>query len=204
MAPGCRGQGIAATIATMDAFTAMAQRASTRSFKPDPVPRPLIERLLAAAVRAPNHKLTEPWRFAVLTGASALRFAELKRAHRATRFTDPGTPEAAKAIDKTYREARDTPAFIIVMCGNSDDPVRHEEDFAATMMATQNLLIAATAEGLGTYVRTGGIMRDAAVRELAQASAEYRIVAIVSVGYPAEAPELRRRSDLAQKTVWLD
>ena len=204
MAPGCRGQGIMARIATMDAFAAMTQRASTRSFKPDPVPRPLIERLLAAAVRAPNHKLTEPWRFAVLTGASALRFAELRRTHRATRFPDPAAPEAAKAIDKTYREARDTPAFVVVMCGNSDDPVRQEEDFAATMMATQNLLIAATAEGLGTYVRTGGIMRDPGVRELAQAPAEHRIVAIVSLGYPAETTEPRRRSDPAVKTVWLD
>jgi nitroreductase len=188
----------------MDAFTAMTQRASTRSFKPEPVPRPLIERLLAAAVRAPNHKLTEPWRFTVLTGASVLRFAELKRAHRATRLTDAGSPDGVKAIDRTFREARDTPAFIVVMCGTAEDPVRQEEDFAATMMATQNLLIAATAEGLGTYVRTGGIMRDAGVRALAQAPAEYRIVAIVSLGYPAETPELRRRSDPAQKTVWLD
>ena len=188
----------------MDALEAIARRTSTRSFTPDPVPRPLIERLIAAAVRAPNHKLTEPWQFVVLAGASARRFAELKRAHRATRFPDPGAPEAAKAIDKTYREARDTPAFIIVMCAVSDDPVRQEEDFAATMMATENLLIAATAEGLGTYVRSGGIMGEAAVRELAQAAAAQRIVAIVSLGYPAAVQEPRRRSAPAEKTVWLE
>jgi len=188
----------------MDAHDAIARRVSTRTFRPAPVPRAVIERLLAAAVRAPNHKLTEPWRFAVLTGASAARFAELRRAHRATRFPDPAAPEAAKAIDKTWREARDTPAFVVVMCAAADDPVRLEEDVAATMMATQNLLIAATAEGLGTYVRTGGIMRDAAVRELAQAPAGHRIVAVVSLGYPAEAQEPRRRSDPAEKTVWLD
>ena len=188
----------------MDAHDAIARRASTRSFTRDPVPRPLIERLLAAAVRAPNHKLTEPWRFAVLTGASARRFAELKRAHRATRFPDPAAPEAARAIEKTYREAADTPAFIIVMCATSDDPVRQEEDFAAAMMATQNLLIAATAEGLGTYVRTGGIMREGAVRELAQAPAGHRIVAVISLGRPAEPPTSTRRADPAAKTVWLD
>jgi nitroreductase len=188
----------------MDAHEAIARRASTRSFTPDPVPRAVIERLLAAAVRAPNHKLTEPWRFAVLTGASVGRFAELRRAHRATRFPDPAAPEAAKAIEKTYREARDTPAFIIVMCAVSDDPVRLEEDVAAAMMATENLLIAATAEGLGTYVRTGGIMQDAAVRELARAPAGHRIVAILSLGYPAEAQQPTRRSDPAEKTVWLD
>lgn len=188
----------------MDAHDAIARRVSTRAFRSDPVPRAVIERLLAAAVRAPNHKLTEPWRFVVLSGSSARRFAELKRAHRATRFADPAAPESARAIEKTYREALETPAFVVVLCAESDDPVRREEDFAATMMATQNLLIAATAEGLGSYVRTGGIMRDAAVRELARAPERDRIVAVVSLGYPAETPEPRRRTAAAERTTWLD
>lgn len=188
----------------MDAFDAIARRTSTRAFTAEPVPRATLERLLGAAVRAPNHKLTEPWRFAVLSGASAGRFAELKRRHRAARFPDPAAPEAARAIEKTYREARDTPAFVVVMCTESEDPVRREEDFAATMMATANLLIAATAEGLGSYVRTGGIMREPEVRELVRAPADHRIVAIVSLGRPAEETPPRRRTAAAEKTVWLD
>ena len=188
----------------MDAYDAISRRTSVRAFKPDPVPRAVIERLLAAAVRAPNHKLTEPWRFAVLTGGSASRFAELKRAHRAARFADPATPEAARAIEKTFREAAGTPAFVIVTCVESEDPVRREEDYAAAMMATENLLIAATAEGLGSYVRTGGIMRDPAVRELVQASAQDRIVAVVSLGYPAGAAPPGRRTDPDRLTVWLE
>jgi len=188
----------------MDAFEAIARRTSTRKFRADAVPRPVIARLIAAAVRAPNHKLTEPWRFAVLSGTSARRFADLKRAHRATRFPDPAAPEATRAIDKTYREALETPVFVVVLCAESDDAVRREEDFAAAMMATQNLLVAATAEGLGSYVRTGGIMRDEAVRELVRAPAGHRIVAIVSLGRPAEAAPPTRRSDPEARTVWLD
>jgi nitroreductase len=187
----------------MDAFDAIARRTSTRAFRAEGVPRAVIERLLAAAVRAPNHKLTEPWRFAVLCGASRDRFAELKRAHRATRFADPAAPEAAKAIEKTYREALGTPAFVVVMCAVSDDPVRREEDYAATMMATANLLIAATAEGLGTYPRTGGIMTDPAVEALVRLPEGYRIVAVVSLGYAAEQPAPKRRTDPGEKTTWL-
>jgi nitroreductase len=188
----------------MDAFDAIARRSSIRAFSADSVPRTVIERLLAAAVRAPNHKLTEPWRFAVLTGASRDRFAELKRAHRATKFADPTAPEAAKAIDKTYREAKATPAFIVVMCTVSEDPVRREEDYAATMMAVQNLLIAATAEGLGTYLRTGGIMTDPGVQELVRLPAGHRIVAVVSIGRVADPGVPKQRSDPAQRTLWLD
>jgi nitroreductase len=188
----------------MDAFDAIAGRVSMRAFTPQPVPRAVIERMLASAVRAPNHKLTQPWEFAVLSGASAARFAELKRAHRATRFPDPAAPEAARAIEKTYREAVETPAFIVVTCARSDDPVRQEEDYAATMMAVQNLLIAATAEGLGTYLRTGGIMSEPAVAELVQLPDGRRIVAIVSVGYPAAPAVPRKRTDPSARTRWLD
>ena len=188
----------------MDAFDAIARRSSIRAFSADRVPRAVIERLLAAAVRAPNHKLTEPWRFAVLTGASRDRFAELKRAHRATRFPSPDAPEAAKAIEKTYREALGTPAFVVVMCAVSDDPVRREEDYAATMMAAENLMIAATADGLGTYLRTGGTMDDAGVRELVHIPDGHRIVAVISLGLPTEALQPKPRASAAAKTVWLD
>jgi nitroreductase len=187
----------------MDAYEAIAARTSTRSFADRPVPRAVLERLLAAAVRAPNHKLTEPWRFAVLQGASAATFAALKRAHRATRFADPAAPEAAKAIEKTYREALGTPAFVVVMCAVSDDAVRREEDYASTMMAAQSLLIAATAEGLGSYLRTGGILEDPALRQLAQVPPGHRLVAVISLGYPAAPQEPKRRSDPGARTLWL-
>ena len=188
----------------MDAHDAIAARTSTRAFEDRPVPRAVLERLLASAVRAPNHKLTEPWRFAVLTGTSAARFAELRRAHRATRFPDPDSPEAAKAIDKTYREALGTPAFVLVSAAVSDDAVRREEDYASVMMAVQNLMIAATAEGVGSYLRTGGILEDAGVKELVQLPAGHRLVAVVSLGYPAAPQQAKQRSDPAGKTLWLE
>jgi nitroreductase len=188
----------------MDAYDAIATRTSTRAFAERPVPRPVLERLLAAAVRAPNHKLTEPWRFAVVSGESAARFAELKRAHRATRFADPAAPEAAKAIEKTYREALATPAFVVVMCAVSDDPVRREEDYASTMMAAQNLLIAATAAGLGSYLRTGGMLEDAGLKELVRLPAGHRLVGVVSLGYPAGSQEAKKRTDPGDKTLWLE
>ncbi len=187
----------------MDAHDAIAARTSTRAFADRPVSRAVLERLLAAAVRAPNHKLTEPWRFAVLSEQSAARFAEIKRAHRATRFADPASPGSAKAIDKTYREALGTPVFVVAMCAVSDDPVRREEDYASVMMAAQNLMIAATAEGLGSYLRTGGIMEDAGLKELVQLPAGHRIVAVISLGFPAAPQEPKRRTDPATQTLWL-
>jgi nitroreductase len=188
----------------MDVYEAIFRRTSVRAFREAKLPREVLERLIAAAVRAPNHKLTEPWRFAVLTGEALRRYAEIRRAHRARRFPNPTDPASAQAIEKTYREHLATPAFVAVMCAESEDPVRREEDYAATMMAVQNLLLAATAEGLGSYMRTGGIMDLPETRQLVGAPQGYRIVAIVSLGYPAGADEPKRRTDPGEKTVWLD
>src|ERR1043165_2902167 len=118
----------------MDAITAIQRRTSVRHFRPEPIPRETIETLLDAAVRAPNHKLTEPWRFTVLTDAARDRFAELRARQRLTKFPDPTGMEAQAAAEKMREETERTPALIVVMCAVSDDPRRREEDYAAAMM----------------------------------------------------------------------
>ena len=156
-------------------------------------------------MRAPNHKLTQPWRFAVLTGGAVARFAEMRARHRLQRFADPESPEARAAADKMRRETGETPVIVIVMCRVSPDEITREEDYAATMMAIANLMIAAESLGLGTYLRTGGIMQHPALAELVHLPAGYRIVGIVSVGYLSAAPEpTPRRHAPAELTQWLD
>ena len=83
----------------MDALDAIHRRTSVRRFRPDPVPRETIAQVLDCAVRAPNHKLTEPWRFAVLTGAARGRLAELRARHRLKRYADPTSDEARAGAD---------------------------------------------------------------------------------------------------------
>src|SRR3954471_3326271 len=122
----------------MDPLTALLNRTSVRHFRPEAVPPEVIGQLLECAVRAPNHKLTEPWRFVVLTGRARDRFAEIRARHRLKRYADPTTPEAAAAAGKVRQEAQGTPVFVLVMAAVSQDDITREEDYAATMMATAN------------------------------------------------------------------
>jgi nitroreductase len=187
----------------MDAIDAIQRRTSVRKFKQEAVPRAVIERVLDCAVRAPNHKLTEPWRFAVLTGGAVEKLAELRGRHRLGRYTDPDSAEARAGMEKVRRETAATPAFVVVMCAVSDDEITREEDYAAAMMATGNLMIAAEAQGLGTYLKTGGIMRDPGLAELVGLEDGYRIVGVVSLGYPASAEPPRRRRPAGELTRWV-
>jgi nitroreductase len=187
----------------MDAIDAIERRTSVRRFRSDPVSRATIERLLEAAVRAPNHKLTEPWRFAVLTGSVKARLADIQAAHRRERFDDPAGPDADAAAEKKRREVLDTPAILVAMCAVSADERTREEDYAAAMMALENFMIAAQSLGLGTYLRTGGIIRDPGLLELLGLAPDFRVVGVLSLGYPAGEETPRRRRPAAELTTWL-
>jgi nitroreductase len=187
----------------MDAIEAIQRRTSVRRYRPDPVPRETIELLLECAVRAPNHKLTEPWRFAVLTGEAKASLGEIKARHRLKRYDDPASAEARAAMDKMRRETLEASAVIVIMSRVHDDEVTREEDYAAVMMATANLMTAAQSLGVGTYLKTGGVMRDPALGELVGLLEGYRIVGVLSLGYPAEAESPRRRRPAGELTQWL-
>jgi nitroreductase len=187
----------------MDAIEAIQRRTSVRRYRSDPVPRDVIEQLLDCAVRAPNHKLTEPWRFAVLTGQAKADLAEIRARHRLKRYEDPASAEAQAGMDKVRRETLEAPAVIVIMSRVHQDEVTREEDYAAVMMATANLMIAAQSLGLGTYLKTGGVMRDPALVRLVGLPEEYRIVGLLSVGYPADTESPRRRRPAGELTQWL-
>jgi nitroreductase len=188
----------------MDAIDAIQRRTSVRRFRPEPVSRDTVQRLLECAVRAPNHKLTEPWRFVVLSGDARARYAEMRARHRLARYPDPHSAEAVAAAEKQHREAVETPVFLVVMVAVSADETTREEDYASVMMAIANLMIAAEALGLGTYLRTGGILREAALAELVGLAEGYRIAGIVSLGYPSEVDPPRRRRPAAELTRWVE
>ncbi len=168
------------------------------------MPRETIELLLECAVRAPNHKLTEPWRFAVLIGEAKSALAEIKARHRLKRYEDPASAEARAGMEKVRRETLEAPAVIVIMSRVHDDELTREEDYAAVMMATANLMTAAQSLGLGTYLKTGGVMRDPALVELVGLHDGYRIVGVLSLGYPVEAEPPRRRRPARELTQWLE
>jgi nitroreductase len=181
---------------------AIKTRRSIAKFRPDPLPRDLLEQMLDAAVWAPNHRLTEPWRFYVLTDEGKRRYAEIRRQSRAAGFADPHAPEAEKALERLHHDILGIPAFIVVTSQVVDEEVQREEDIAATFMAAQNLMLAGVELGVGTYLRTGPIIHDPELRGLLNLEDDRRILAIISAGYASAIPQ-KRRTPAAERTVWL-
>jgi len=185
----------------MHTTDAIRDRRSIRRFTDRPVSREQIETLLDAAVVAPNHRLTQPWRFYVLGPEARHAFGLVLGARKAKKIEDPA---AAQAMRETVAaEHRALPALVVVSVVNSDNPEIAEEDYASAMMAVQNLALAATAIGLGTHIKSGAVMTDPSARAAMGVRDGERVIAMINVGEPAEVPPPKKREPATAFTTWL-
>lgn len=185
----------------MELIQAIYARHSVSKVLPDPVPRELIERLLSAAVQAPNHYRNRPWRFVVLTGAARERLGAVMA--DSLRDRSPELPETALEVERN-RPLR-APVLIAVGIDQPNQPkVVEIENVCAGAAAVQNLLLAAHDLGLGAIWRTGPAASDPAVKAFLGFAPDQHLIAMVYVGFPAGESHPPERSSFEDRTVWMD
>jgi nitroreductase len=168
----------------MDVEQAIRDRRTHKAFAPEPVSPELLDELLDLARWAPNHHLTNPWRFHVL-GPEAL--GRLKQA---------AGPEAASKLDRA-------PTLVAATAVRCDDAVRDEEDLLATGCATYIVLLAAHARGLAGYWRTPGVLRSAEGAAALGIPADERFVALIHLGWPRQEKDPPQRSPSSAVVTYL-
>ena len=151
----------------MDAIDAIIGRRTIRQYTPDPIPAEKLEVLLRAAMSAPTANNRQPWHYVVITDRTTLdRIGEFHR-HGAM------LKQATAAI---------------LVCGDLQLARYHGHMILDCAAATENILIAAHAIGLGAAWL--GIYpwedRQAAIRQFLTMPAEIDPIALVSIGYPSE------------------
>jgi nitroreductase len=184
----------------MDTYEALATRRTAKTFAPEPPPREVLERIIEAATWAPNHRHTEPWRFTVIAGEERARFGEALAAW----LSGPDGPEGIsdRAVESTRVKPLRSPIVIVVsQHGRHDDPEMDREDYAACCCATENLLLAAHAEGLATKWSTGEMTTMPPALEYCGLEEGDRIVAYVYLGYPAETERAPQRAIRKPPTI---
>ena len=186
----------------MNVLDAIERRRSIKKFTAAPVAREDIEALIEAAVQAPCHRMTQPWRFIVL-GPAARRAYGTALGHRKAKKVED--PDAARlVVEKVSAEHAALPVMLVVATVQHENPEIREEDYAAAMMGVQNLSLAAVARGLGTHIKTGAVMEDPSARAAVGVPQDQRIVAIVNIGVPAAVPDPKTRTRGADLTLWTD
>lgn len=169
----------------MELEEAIRTRRTHKAFRPEAVDRATLEELLELARWAPNHHLSNPWRFRVL-GPGAL--ARLKEA---------AGPESAPKLDRA-------PTLVAVSALLGGDPTADEEDLLATGCAAYAVLLAAHGRGLAGYWRTPAVLRSAEGRgALGVAEAEH-VIGLLHLGRPRQEQRVPERRPVADVASWLD
>lgn len=185
----------------METLEAIHTRQSIGQVKPDPVPRELIEKILSAAVQAPNHFKVRPWRFAVVTGASRGKLGEAMAQSAKASKPEATEEELQKDREKPFR----APVVIAVAV---DKPVlakvKEIENICATAAAVQNMLLAAQALGLAAKWRTGSAATDPAIKQFFGWAPDQHLIGFVYIGYPVHEALPAIRPSFEDRTVWME
>jgi nicotinate-nucleotide--dimethylbenzimidazole phosphoribosyltransferase len=171
----------------------IAERRDIRRFRPDDVPTDVLDRVLAAAHRAPSVGLMQPWRFIVVrdvgTRVAIRSLARRERLRQAARLGE----RARHFLDQKIEGIVEAPLGICVCCDPGDPGVEvlgrgtiPETDVYSTSCAIENLWLAARAEGLG--VGWVSFYRPDDLRELLGIPARVEPIAYLCVGWPDERP----------------
>ncbi len=159
-------------------------RRTHKAFGAEPVPHETLLELFELAQLAPNHHLTQPWRFRVLGPESLARLKEAA-----------GTSEADK-LDRA-------PTLVAVSAVLSGELVQDEEDVCATAAAITLILLGATERGLASYWRTPGILRTTRGREAIGIPDGERVLGLIHLGPPAREPAPRERGPVENVVQFL-
>ena len=185
----------------MHALDAIHTRQSVGELKPDPVPVKLIEKLLSAAVQAPNHYKVRPWRFVVLTGTGLEQMGEVLAQSFAEKF--PTAPSSAQ--DKERARPLRAPLLIAVGVDKpTESKVLDIENICAAAAAVENLLIAAQALGLAAKWRTGEDARNPHLKKFLGLEPDQHLIALLYIGYPGRETKPVDRPGYDDRTVWME
>src|SRR5438445_3426143 len=164
---------------------AIRTRRTHKAFRPEPVPREMLDELLELARWAPNHNLTNPWRFRVI-GPKAL--AALKEAAGA---------ESAAKLDRA-------PTLVVTSVVQTGEVVQDEEDLLATAIASYIVLLAAHERGLAGYWRTPGVLRTPEGRAAVGLSDDERFVGLLHLGWARQEREPPERTPARDYVTYLE
>ena len=183
----------------------IANRRTVRRFEPEPVSREVLDRLLSAAVQAPNHRRTQPWRFFVVDREGPARSALADLAYEAAIERAAVVDDAARQRAEAKRqEVLETPVVMLVYATPGKDEETTHENYAAVCCAVQNLMLAGEEEGLASGWSSGGLAKHARLRELIGAEPDWQFVALLYMGRPQSSLSLPPRQNAhTSYTKWL-
>ena len=181
-------------------YEAIFRRRHVKEFTSDDVSRETLERLFAAAVWAPNHRLNEPTRFFAVRKGSAMRSRIADAAWQAAYdgVANPNPEQKRRSADDLRDRVITAPAMVYVYSVRGLVEEITLENYASSCLAVHNMALAAVAEGLSLGWSTGRLAKLPGLAGILGANEDWMMVGVVFIGKAAEEPATQRtpHSDL--------
>ncbi|HAT09860.1 MAG TPA: hypothetical protein DCS97_04560 [Planctomycetes bacterium] len=183
--------------ACMDACIAIRTRRTIKSFTGAEVSRSQVEELVSLACCAPNHRLTQPWRFAAIDRPGIARLIAFVQSDALVGVMD------ARKVSTMVERVAGCGAIVQVSSVIAGGDEQQREDRDATCAAVQNLLIAAQASGLGSFWSTNPVFaHPAVVRWFGGDPAAECHIGAIWLGVPTQQPAAPPRRPLNEVLRW--
>lgn len=164
-----------------------------------PIPKEILTDLLKCAVQAPNHKLTQPWKFTVFIDEGLIKLAdELKKQYKKSVSKDDYSKKKAESIQKKILQS----GAVIAICLHESGKIPKWEELAAVASAVQNLALAAFAEDIGSYWSSSKLINE--LSPFLNLSKNESCIGLFYMGYHKEKRSLGKRSSLKEKVTWVE
>lgn len=162
-------------------------RRSIVRFEPQLPAADIVRAAIDAARWAPNHRLTNPWRFYVLGPQTRDVVITLNT----QRVADTRGADAAAAKDERWRAV---PGWLVVTYRKAEDVLVDRENYAATACAIQNMMLYLHAAGVASKWTTGAVTRlPGFYAACAIDSEQENCVGLIWYGYAGNATQRSRR-----------
>lgn len=194
----------------MNIYEIIEGRKSIRQYKPDPIPKELIEKILKAGMHAPSGKNLQNWRFFVVTGNKRdeyLKYSQKSWLGVKDILEKRLKPSLYQFTQRFFYTLGDAPA--IIFCYSLNDPEeRHYTSIGSVYMAAQNIILAAVSEGLGTCAMGAPLEIKEDVDKFLEIEkikvpqgSKLELLCAVVMGYPAHNPPKAPRQ-LEGRVTW--
>jgi nitroreductase len=171
----------------MELEHAIRSRRTHKAFAPEPIPRAALEELFELVRWAPNHNLTNPWRFRVLGPATLARLKEL---------AEQRSPGSGGKLDRA-------PTLIVASACLQGEEAQRDDDLLASAVAAYLVLLVAHSRGLASYWRSVPLLDSPAGREALGLDAAERPIGLLHLGYPRQEQRVPERAPVASFTHYL-
>lgn len=172
------------------------KRRTTKNFDGKPVAKETISTLLDLTRWAPNHRLTEPWKFRVLTASGIRNWL----AHMQSALSQ----EERVNFETNFKRITQAGAIVYTTSARDTNAAIDLENYAAVCAGVQNLLLGATALGLQTYWGTGKIFSHPETLHFLQVGETERFVGAIWLGHGEIPAIIPARKPIEEKTKWIE